>query len=279
MNHASETRVAPFRAVILNADDWGRTTQTTDCIFDCVGRGAVSAVSAMVFMSDSERAACLAAQRGVDAGLHLNFTTTFSAPHVPLALRVHQGKLAGFLLSSRMARVVFHPGLIASFDYVVKAQLDEYERLYGFPAHRVDGHHHMHLCSNVVFQKLIPAGAIVRRNFSFLPEEKGVVNRCYRRWQDRLLDRRYQTTDYFFPLMPLDAERLRQIFAFAADSDVEIMTHPANREEYQFLLDGELSRLAREVPIAPGYSLRAQRQPSPVPLKPGDAAPQPRSAP
>ena len=46
--------------------------------------------------------------------------------------------------------MVYHPGLASSFEYVVKAQLEEYERLYGAPANRVDGHHHMHLCANVV---------------------------------------------------------------------------------------------------------------------------------
>lgn len=70
-------------ALIVNADDWGRDLETTDRTLDCILRGAVSSVSAMVFMQDSERAAILALQRGVDAGLHLNFTSRFSAPQCP----------------------------------------------------------------------------------------------------------------------------------------------------------------------------------------------------
>src|SRR6185369_10838794 len=63
--------------LILNADDWGRDSKTTNMILDCVVRGSVSSTSAMVFMEDSERAAALARQHRVDCGLHLNFTTPF----------------------------------------------------------------------------------------------------------------------------------------------------------------------------------------------------------
>src|SRR2546426_10477618 len=45
--------------LIMNADDWGRDRQTTDRTFECVLRGTVSSVSAMVFMEDSERAATI----------------------------------------------------------------------------------------------------------------------------------------------------------------------------------------------------------------------------
>ena len=65
--------------LIVNADDWGRDRLTTDRILDCVTAGAVSAVSAMVFAEDSERAAALALDRSIDVGLHLNFTSPFTA--------------------------------------------------------------------------------------------------------------------------------------------------------------------------------------------------------
>src|SRR5213594_3601887 len=72
--------------LILNADDWGRDRGTTGRILDCALRGAVSSVSAMVFMEDSERAAAIARERGIDAGLHLNFTTSFSAEGCPAGI-------------------------------------------------------------------------------------------------------------------------------------------------------------------------------------------------
>ena len=125
--------------VIVNADDWGRDVATTDRSLGCVVRGVVSSVSAMVFMEDSERAAFLARQHGVDAGLHLNFTMPFSAPQCPSRLLERLEKLSRFLSSHRFAPVLYHPGLAASFEYVVRAQQEEYERLYGAPAHRADG--------------------------------------------------------------------------------------------------------------------------------------------
>ena len=72
--------------LVINADDWGRDRDTTQRIFECFQRKTVSAVSAMVFMEDSERAASTAREHGIDAGLHLNFTTPFSALNTPKRL-------------------------------------------------------------------------------------------------------------------------------------------------------------------------------------------------
>lgn len=158
--------------IIVNADDWGRDVDTTNRCVDCALHGAVSSVSAMVFMEDSERAAVLAGQHRVAAGLHLNLTTSFSAPQCPSRLIDHQQKLARFLRSSRFAPVMYHPGLAASFEYVVRAQLEEFERLYGAPASRVDGHHHMHLCSNIFFRTCCPRAKSFVGIFHFDQERK-----------------------------------------------------------------------------------------------------------
>lgn len=250
--------------VIVNADDWGRNADTTDRTLDCVQREAVSSVSAMMFMEDSERAAFLARQHGVDAGLHLNLSIPFSSLQSPSRLIEHQQKLSRFLRSYRFAPIMYHPGLSASFEYVVEAQFDEFERLYGAPANRVDGHHHMHLCANVFFQKLLPAGTMVRRNFSFGPGEKGYANRFYRRWQDRELARRHRLTDFFFALPPLDLRRLENIMDLASRFNVEVEAHPIIAEEYKFLVNGEFMRCAYKVAIARGYILRSSDRSSGV---------------
>ena len=104
--HSQQTEsLQTFRGVlIVNADDWGRDGETTDRIFECMQRNAVSSVSAMVFMADSERAAVLARENGVDAGLHLNFTMPFSAPNCPGRLLEHQRRVGAYLLRHPMAR-------------------------------------------------------------------------------------------------------------------------------------------------------------------------------
>jgi len=238
-------------SLIVNADDWGRDRENTDRPLDCIRQGTVSSVSAMMFMEDSERAAAIARERNIDAGLHLNFTTPYSGSGVPTRLIEHQQQLSRYLFRHKFAPVFYYPSLTRAFEYVVAAQLDEFSRLYGSKPDRVDGHHHMHLCANVVLGKLLPEGAIVRRNFSFQPGEKSLGNRLYRKWVDGMLARRYRLVDYFFAMEPLEpADRLRRIFSCARQFVVEVETHPVNLDEYRFLQSGEIVRRSGDIPIA-----------------------------
>jgi predicted glycoside hydrolase/deacetylase ChbG (UPF0249 family) len=242
----------PDGLLIVNADDWGRTSETTDRIQECVGQGVVSSVSAMVFMEDSGRAAAMAVDRGIEAGLHVNFTTSFSGERCPTRLAEHQQALARCLRRSRFAQIIFHPGLVHSFRYVLAAQVDEFRRLYGKEPDRFDGHHHMHLCTNVLAQRLLPEGAIVRRSFSFQTGERSWPNRLYRRLVDRQLARRHRIVDFFFSLTPLEhAARWQRIVSLARQFVVEVETHPVAPTEYRFLASGELMSSAREIRILP----------------------------
>jgi predicted glycoside hydrolase/deacetylase ChbG (UPF0249 family) len=240
--------------LIVNADDWGQDAQTTRCILDCVKRGTVSAVSAMVFMEDSDRAAALALDAGIDAGLHLNFTSPFTARQCVPGLLDRHNRIASYLRSHRFSQLVFHPALAKSFEYVVAAQIDEYRRLYGADPARLDGHHHMHLCANVLLQRLMPPGTIVRRNFTFRPGEKSALNRTYRRFVDGRLARRHRLADFLFSLTPLQPEdRLQRIFALARTHVVEVETHPVQPEEYRVLMNGEVVRHTRGIRIATAW--------------------------
>lgn len=238
-------------ALIINADDFGRDRANTERIRECIRCGGISSVSAMLFMQDSERAASLAREQGIDAGLHLNLTTPFSAARAPALLSEHQERLARYLCRHRLARLIYHPSLSASFEYVVRKQLDEFRRLYGEQPGRIDGHHHMHLCANVLMARLLPAGTVVRRNFSFLPGEKSWLNRSYRSFVDRMLARRHRLTDYFYSLPPLQpAGRLERIFLLAREFVVEVETHPIHPAEHRFVAGGEMLRLAGGMPVA-----------------------------
>jgi YdjC-like protein len=250
--------------LIVNADDWGRSRETTTAIADAVECGAISAVSAMVFMADSERASAIARQHGVDVGLHLNFTTPWSAPGCPARLIERQAILARHLTRHRLAPVVFRPRLVRDFEYVVGAQIDEFRRLYGVDPLRFDGHHHMHLCANVMIQRLLPAGSLVRRSFSFAPGERSLVNRLYRRLVDAWLARRYRLVDFFFSLGPLvPPHRLWRILGLARERVVEVETHPIRTEEHRFLVGGELFELTRNIRVGPPPAALARtREPS-----------------
>jgi predicted glycoside hydrolase/deacetylase ChbG (UPF0249 family) len=234
--------------LIMNADDWGRDEVTTDRILTCCKVGSVSAVSAMVFMQDSARAADLALQQGIDTGLHLNLTTEFSAAGCSAKLLDNQQRVARYLLRHRLAQIMFNPALASAFDYVVKAQFEEFQRLYREQPAKVDGHHHMHLCSNVLLQRLLPQAMMARRNFSFDRGEKGIVNRIYRKLVDRSLIRRHKVTDAFFSLAPLEpAARLQRIYELANRAVVEVAAHPFKLDEYQYLTGGEIFRQLGQV--------------------------------
>jgi predicted glycoside hydrolase/deacetylase ChbG (UPF0249 family) len=238
--------------LIVNADDWGRDRLTTDRALDCARTGAVSSVSAMVFMEDSERAAAIARDRRLEAGLHLNLTTPFSASGCPARLVQRQQEIARYLRRHRLSQLVFHPGLRPAFAEVVAAEMDEFQRLYGTEPERLDGHHHMHLCANVLLAGLLPRGTMVRRSFSFQVGEKSLGNIVYRRLVDLMLARRYRMVDFFFALAPLTpSSRLQRIFELARRFVVEVETHPVAPDEYRFLTRGELFSQLGDVPITP----------------------------
>ena len=251
----------PCATVIVNADDWGMRRTATDRILDCVRHGSVSSTSAMVFMEDSERGAELAREYGVDAGLHLNLTEAFTAKDVPARLREEHGKLMRFLRKGRRGKVVPNPLLAGAFEYVVKAQLEEFERLYGAKVRHIDGHHHAHLAANVRGQRLLPQGTTVRRNFTFGPGEKSWLKRRVRGLQDQQLARRHSMTDYFFDIAPFEETRLRRVLELARTADVEIECHPERDAEYEFLMGDGLARLGYAVTVTRGYRLRGSFAP------------------
>lgn len=236
--------------LIVNADDWGRDPHTTDMIFDCAVRGAISSVSAMVFMEDSQRSAAIAREAGIDAGLHLNFTTPFSELRCPTQLLEHQWRIARYLLRHPIARAIFHPGLVRSFEYIVAAQIEEFRRLYQKEPDRMDGHHHMHLCANVLLSGQLPSGSIIRRYFSAEPGEKSLRNGLYRKFTRIVVGHRYRVVDGFFSLPPLESRRLQHILKLSRQFVIEVESHPVNVEEYRFLMEGEIFRLAGDLAIA-----------------------------
>src|SRR5262249_35474256 len=172
----------------------------TDRILACYRGQRITSTSAMVFMADSSRAAVLARDCGIDVGLHLNFSEPLTGESVPERVRLDHERVRRFLRTSKYALIVYNPFLRCSFRDLFRAQWQEFVRLYGRIPTRVDGHQHLHLCTNMLLDRLIPMGMKVRRSFSFDAGERIFFNLCYRRIVDRLLSRRYLLTDSFFAL-------------------------------------------------------------------------------
>lgn len=232
----------------INADDLGRTRETTDRILDCFARGRITSASAMVFMADSERAAGAAAAAGLETGLHLNLDEPFSAPAPPL-LQAHHLSVAAYLRRRKANQLIYEPRLTEAFRFVFRAQYDEYARLYGHPPDRIDGHNHMHLCMNVLADRLIPRGTKVRRNL-FRPGQKNLVNKLYRKAVDAWLARRYVCADAFFAIDPVDdLTRQQGIVRQGLTRSVELMVHPGLGEEYEHLIGAAFGALIRDIPL------------------------------
>ena len=226
--------------LIINADDWGRSANETDAALKCFEAGRITSVSAMVFMADSDRAAELAKRHAIDVGLHLNFDEFFTQNGHSAVLGEYQRKLIRFLKRNRYSQLLYNPFLKKAFSYSYQAQVEEFHRLFARPPSHIDGHHHMHLCANAIFSDAIPAGTRLRRNFSFWPGEKSILNRAYRALVDRWLGRRYRLTDYFFDLTQcLQENKLNRAVALARTNSVELMTHPVDKREAGYLMSDE----------------------------------------
>ena len=198
--------------------------------------GKISSVSAMVYMEDSVRAADLAKSLGLNVGLHLNLSQKFTGQGVSDRLFEYQERVTRFLSRNKFALLFYNPFLRKQFRYTFQEQLKEFLCLYGEEPSHLNGHHHLHLCSNMLMDRIIGKGEKVRRSFSFQPGEKNMVNRTYRQLVDRHLSANFRVTDYFFDLTgQYKKDRLKRVSQLAKVASVELMTHPAVPEELAIL--------------------------------------------
>jgi predicted glycoside hydrolase/deacetylase ChbG (UPF0249 family) len=194
----------------------------------------------MVFMRDSRRAADLTRECSIDVGLHLNFTQELTQKIYNSLLCDYHDLIARFLTRNKYNFLMYNPVLRKQFEYVFRVQYDEFELLYGTSPSHINGHHHMHLCANMLIERIIPEGQKVRRNFYFAPGEKSLLNRMYRAVIDKWLARRYLMTDYLFSLLEcINRGRLSGALELAKTSNVELQTHPELGEEFEWLMGND----------------------------------------
>jgi predicted glycoside hydrolase/deacetylase ChbG (UPF0249 family) len=236
--------------LIINADDLGRSSRETDAALTCFQAGRITSGSFMVFMPDSERAAHLVREANLDVGLHLNLTEPFATGSCSPGLVDAQRRVARFLRRNPYAQLVYNPFLRKQFAESYARQVAEFVRLFGSLPSHLDGHHHMHLCANVLLSRFPPVSAKMRRNFSFWPGEKSWVNRLYRRSVDRWLARRYRLPEFFFDLsFSLQHHGLDRALALAGTASVELMTHPAIKSESEFLMSDAFPPMLRGLDV------------------------------
>jgi predicted glycoside hydrolase/deacetylase ChbG (UPF0249 family) len=230
--------------LIISADDFGKNTICTNRIMECFKKGRITSTNAMVFMEDSTRAASLVEMSDLEVGLHLNLTLPFSATNISETLREQQKKVGSYLTRHKLFQVIYNPFLRRSFNYLFSAQVREFLRLYGVGPNHYNGHHHMHLCANVMASKMIPNGARIRRTFTFKFLERNPFNFVYRLLLELWVSHRFVSTDAFYSITPIrDIKRLQGIICRAADEDIEIEVHPEDNGEMEFLLSERYKEL------------------------------------
>lgn len=234
--------------LIINADDWGRSVAETDAALRCYRAGRLTSGSAMVFMADSQRAAELAKEIDLDVGLHLNFTEPFTDRNCVAELGKYHARTVRYLTENKYNQLIYNPFLRRAFSYSYEAQYQEFARIFGKAPSHIDGHHHMHICVNLLLGNLIPAGTKLRGSFSFWPGEKNIVNRIYRSLVDRWLARKYVLPDYFFDLTQcIQQKKFERVTVLARSSNVELMTHPVVASEATYLLGHKFAAILRKV--------------------------------
>lgn len=236
--------------LIINADDFGKAGFTTDNILLCFRERLITSTSAMVFMQDSERAAELALDRNLEVGLHLNFDDPYTGQSLVAAVKECQERTGAFLRKGKYAQILYNPMLKRPFEYLYRTQYEEFVRLYQRPPTHIDGHHHMHLCGNVLFGNIIPSGLRVRRSFTFSNGERHFANRLYRKILDTIVTRRFISSDMFFAVVPSEPiSVLKHNVGLANRHNVELMVHVSSPKEVEFVMQPSFLEAVRGVPM------------------------------
>ena len=230
--------------LIINADDWGKNEKTTDNILKCFKKGRISSTSAMMFMEDSKRAADIALFENISVGLHINFTEKFADKKPSEKLFDAQEKIIKYLKKNKFAQLIYNPFLKKEFNFVYQAQYNEFINIYKKEPSHINGHHHMHLCTNMIIGKVIPKKSKVRLSFSFKAGQKGLINRIYRMLVNKWLKNNYVVSDYFYSIAPIEkTQRLKDIIRKSLTHNVELMVHPDEQREYEYLLSDDFMKI------------------------------------
>jgi predicted glycoside hydrolase/deacetylase ChbG (UPF0249 family)/glycosyltransferase involved in cell wall biosynthesis len=255
--------VAPGALLIINADDWGLDEMTTAAIRSCLEAGAVTSVSAMVFMAGSEHAATLAPATQGTAGLHLNLTEPFTAAGIAEDVRERQARIAAYFAGPSWRRWGVNARLFGEIELAIADQLAEFRRLYAREPSHIDGHEHIHQSLGVLAARTLPAATKMRPSFTYPAGEKSRPNRCVRAVVNAAMRARFVTPRYFFSIRDmhplLGGRGIDEKLALAGGSAVEVMCHPGWEDERAILRDPDWLELIRERRLGSYEQLAAQR--------------------
>lgn len=223
--------------LIVNADDFGGNRLATDRILECFSAKAITSTSAMMYMSDSRRAAALSQASDLPVGLHLNLTQAFEDPRTPGDVRARQARAVGYFASGRRRRFTYNPFVSTLVKACVADQLACFRQLFGREPTHIDGHNHVHLSPTALLA--LPRGARVRGGED--PPSGGLTPKAVlARARHAVIAQRHVTTDHFYAIDRLgdspSVADVQALLAPASRSTAEVMTHPNRERDYTLLM-------------------------------------------
>jgi hypothetical protein len=225
--------------LIVNADDFGLKRAATDAILECFEAGAITSTTALVWMSDSERAAEMGTRAALPVGLHLNLIEPFTGPDVPEGVAATQLRVVERMRKGGPRALLYDPRWSRDFETCISDQLSRFRELYGRPPTHVDGHRHMHLALNALFAQALAPVPRCRRAVNRLPHESPAYKQFGRTVLSRLVRLRFLTTDWCYALSPLHpalgGEGIREKLLLSRKGSVELIVHPADPGELEAL--------------------------------------------
>jgi predicted glycoside hydrolase/deacetylase ChbG (UPF0249 family) len=250
----------PKGLLIVNADDFGGNRLATDRIERCFAARRITSASAMVYMSDSLRAAEIARSRDLPIGLHLNLTQPFDDPSTPSPVRERQAKAARHFARGRRARFTYNPFLRDLVESCLADQLARFRESFERQPTHIDGHNHAHLSPTVLLAlpKKLPVRTAERQ-----PNARPTPGELMRRVRHAFIERRGLTTECFYAIDPLAAEpslsAIEALLTHADRSSVEIMTHPDRDRDFELLMSDDWLRGLRKRQLGSFRDLRVRR--------------------
>lgn len=228
--------------LVVNGDDLGLSPTDTDGIIASFEAGAISSATAMMWMSDSRRAAALTRDSALPVGLHLNLTEAYTALDVPADVAETQRRVAGRIAAAGTLAYLYRPDWADDFRRCIADQLWQFVELYGRPPTHVDGHRHMHLLPNAMFAG--PLGSVLRcrRPVNRTQAESAAIKHATRRLLFELVRLRFVTTRWCVSIRALHpalgGDGVRQGLARAHGASLEVIVHPGWEDESAVLRDG-----------------------------------------
>ncbi len=250
---AADPARSPRGLLIVNADDLGLDVVSTDSILRCFRAGRISSASALVGMSDSDRAAALAREANLPIRLHLNLTEPFTDPLVPSDVRDRQARMARHFARSPSAYWICSPLRQPVIEACIRDQIQMFEQLFGESPRAVDGHQHVHTCLNVLFARSLGSITAMRATFNLPPDDIRLAKKGVQMMINAMVRLRFTSTQRFTFVRKgsvcRNAQDLTGLVARARMESVELMTHPGVEDERNLLLSDQWAEAIAGAPL------------------------------